>query len=230
MAYTGGKGRTYQCIISLMPPHRTYIETHLGGGAIMRRKRQAKRSIGIDIDARVIERWQARAPEGVELVHGCAVQFLRRHDFVGDELVYADPPYWPSARRRARCYRHDYSETDHYELLAVLRDLPCSVMVSGYPNAAYAALLADWDAHEILNQTQTGPVTEVVWMNFHPDHRLHDYSYVGKDFRARERLKRLRRNQVARLRRVPPLERAAMLSDILEEFPVELAEIAGRPG
>jgi len=32
MRYLGGKGKTYQRIINLMPPRRVYIETHLGGG------------------------------------------------------------------------------------------------------------------------------------------------------------------------------------------------------
>ena len=39
----------------MMPPHDTYIETHLGGGAIMRRKPPALRNIGIDRDAALVE-------------------------------------------------------------------------------------------------------------------------------------------------------------------------------
>ena len=40
MSYLGSKGGSgvYQKIIAEMPPHDTYIETHLGGGAIMLRK------------------------------------------------------------------------------------------------------------------------------------------------------------------------------------------------
>lgn len=56
-------------------------------------------------------------------------------------------------------------------------------------------------------------------MNFMPDHRLHDYSYVGDSFRERKRIKRGHRTQSQRLWRAPPLERAAMLSDIIEAFP-----------
>ncbi len=37
---------------AMMPPHDTYIETHLGGGAIMKRKPPALRNIGIDLDQR----------------------------------------------------------------------------------------------------------------------------------------------------------------------------------
>ena len=39
MRYPGGKGKTYHQIINLLPPHKTYIETHLGGGAVVIRNR-----------------------------------------------------------------------------------------------------------------------------------------------------------------------------------------------
>lgn len=40
MSYLGSKAGSgvYQKIIAEMPPHDTYIETHLGGGAVMLRK------------------------------------------------------------------------------------------------------------------------------------------------------------------------------------------------
>ena len=228
MTYPGGKGRAYQRIISLMPPHATYIETHLGGGAVMRRKRPARRSIGIDLDAGVVDRWRGLALPGLEVVHGCAARFLRQFAFTGGELVYSDPPYWPDTRRRARCYRHDYTREQHLELLDVLLALPCRVMVSGYANAAYDDALRQWRRHAVQNQTQAGRVDETVWTNFEPDHRLHDYSYVGDDFRERERIRRGRRTQVERLRRAPPVERAAMLSDIVDTFAEDVLAMAER--
>ena len=45
-----------QSIIALMPAHDTYIETHLGGGAIMKRKPPALNNIGIDLDPRALAR------------------------------------------------------------------------------------------------------------------------------------------------------------------------------
>ena len=71
-SYFGSKATSGLCqaIIALMPPHDTYIETHLGGGAIMRRKPAARHNIGIDRDARAIERFQCDYP--VETIHGCA--------------------------------------------------------------------------------------------------------------------------------------------------------------
>ncbi len=41
-----------QAIIATMPRHDTHIESHLGGGAIMKRKPPALKNIGIDLDPR----------------------------------------------------------------------------------------------------------------------------------------------------------------------------------
>ena len=59
-AYFGSKATSGLCqaIIALMPPHDTYIESHLGGGAIMKRKPAARRNIGIDRDERALTRFQ----------------------------------------------------------------------------------------------------------------------------------------------------------------------------
>ena len=57
--YFGSKATSGLCqaIIALMPPHDTYVETHLGGGAIMQRKPPALRNIGIDRDERALARF-----------------------------------------------------------------------------------------------------------------------------------------------------------------------------
>ena len=76
-----------------MPPHDTYIETHLGGGAIMQRKPPALRNIGIDRNERALARFHCDYP--VEKIHGCAHRFLAQFPFTGRELVYSDPPLPP---------------------------------------------------------------------------------------------------------------------------------------
>ena len=79
-----------QPLITLRPPHSVYIEAHLGGGAIMQRKPAARRSIGIDIEAPALARFECAYP--VELVQGCAHEYLACYPFDGTELVYSDPP------------------------------------------------------------------------------------------------------------------------------------------
>ena len=63
-----------QALIALMPPHAVYIETHLGGGAVMRRKPAALRNIGIDLDGRALSRFECGHP--VELVRGDCHAYL----------------------------------------------------------------------------------------------------------------------------------------------------------
>ena len=57
MGYFGSKATSGLCqaLIALMPPHSVYIESHLGGGALMKRKPTGVRSIGIDRDAQALE-------------------------------------------------------------------------------------------------------------------------------------------------------------------------------
>ncbi len=159
-----------QALIALMPPHSVYIETHLGGGAVMRRKPAALRNIGIDLDGRALSGFRCDHP--VELVHGCCHRFLAEFPFDGTELVYSDPPYLRGARKSSRRYRHDYEDADHAALLELLQGLPCAVMVSGYPSALYDELLGGWRSVSLQVMNQAGVVTEKVWFNFAPD-RVH---------------------------------------------------------
>ena len=124
-SYFGSKATSGLCqpIIALMPPHDTYIETHLGGGAIMQRKAPALRNIGIDRNERALARFHCDYP--VEKVHGCAHRFLAQFPFTGRELVYSDPPYLHETRSSGRRYRFEYTAQDHRELLALLKGLPC---------------------------------------------------------------------------------------------------------
>ena len=100
--YFGSKATSGLCqpIIAMMPPHDTYIETHLGGGAIMKKKPPARNNIGIDIDPRPLSDFDCCYP--VELVNGCAHQYLSHYDYSGTELIYCDPPYLMQTRTSQR--------------------------------------------------------------------------------------------------------------------------------
>ena len=214
--YFGSKASVGLCqaIIALMPPHRVYIESHLGGGAIMKRKPAAQRSIGIDVDACAIRQFRCEYP--VELVNGCCHRYLSKFAFDGSELVYADPPYLKSTRKapgRYR-YRYDYEEQDHVQLLEILRRLRCRVMVSGYCSSLYDELLNGWRSISLQVMNQAGAVTEKVWFNFEPD-RVHWCSYAGRNFTDRQRIKRKAATWTRRYREMPHGERLAVLSAIM---------------
>ena len=76
-----------QAIIAAMPPHALYVESHLGGGEILKRKPPGLRNIGIDLNRRMIDGFR------------CGHRFLAGFPFEGDELVYSDPPYVQSSRK-----------------------------------------------------------------------------------------------------------------------------------
>jgi len=212
--YFGSKATSGLCqpIIALMPPHDTYIETHLGGGAIMRRKPAAMRNIAIDLNKKALSDFECDYP--VEKVHGCAHAFLSTYSFHGRELVYCDPPYLHYTRTSNRRYRFDYEEQDHIALLQLLKTLPCAIILSGYPSVLYDDLLADWQTIELQVMNQGGVRTEKLWYNFTPN-RVHWPSYAGKNFTDRQRIKRRAHNWGKRYQALPYAERLAVLSSIM---------------
>ena len=202
----------WQALVSLMPPHSVYIETHLGGGAVMKRKPAALRSIGIDVDARALAAFGGG--HAAELVNADCHAWLAEFPFDGSELVYSDPPYLRGARKSARRYRHDYEDADHVALLALLKGLPCAVMVSGYPSALYDESLRGWRSVSLQVMNRAGVVTEKVWFNFEPD-RVHWASLAGRDFTHRQTVKRKAAGWGRRYAAMPPAERLAVLAAIM---------------
>jgi site-specific DNA-adenine methylase len=214
MGYFGSKATSGLCqaIIAMMPPHDTYIESHLGGGAIMKRKPPAVHNIGIDLDPQVLADFECGYP--VQLINSCAHRFLSDYDYHGSELIYSDPPYLLSTRTSQRRYRFDYNEEDHIELLNLLKRLPCHVMISGYPSAMYDQLLDGWRSLEVQVMNQGGVRTEKIWFNFTVD-RLHWASYAGKNFTHRQSIKRKAANWGRRYEALPRAERLAVLAAIM---------------
>ena len=223
MAYFGSKATTGLCqpIISLMPPHDTYIETHLGGGAIMQRKPAALHNIAIDLDKRALDNFECGYP--VEKIHGCAHQYLSDYPFQGRELLYCDPPYLHSTRSSKRRYRFDYEEQDHINLLGLLKQLPCKIILSGYPSPLYDELLSDWRAMELQVANQAGVRTEKLWFNY-PHERVNWHTFAGKNFTDRQRIKRKAEGWGKRYQALPHAERLAVLSAMMAVEAQEMAQ------
>ncbi len=213
--YFGSKATSglYQAIISLMPPHTTYIETHLGGGAIMKRKPPSLKSIGIDIDPRPLKAFTCSYP--VHLINGCSHDFLRSYDYQGTELIYSDPPYVSSTRTSKRKYRFDYSDELHKELLELLKTLPCNIIISGYPSLLYDQLLPDWRTIELQVMNHGGVRTEKLWFNFDVN-RVHWARFAGKNFTHRQCIKRKAETWRRRYSAMPHAERLAIMAALME--------------
>lgn len=214
MSYPGGKNGAgvYQKIINLMPPHTVYIEPFLGGGAIMRNKKMAWKSIGIDKDQGAINSFSGDF--SVETQVGCGIEFLEGYDYKGGELIYCDPPYPHETRSKANLYSYEMDDLDHLRLLKAIKNLPCKVMISSYYTDLYAHELNGWSYIEFEAMTRGGLRTESLWFNFETPVALHDYDYLGEGFRERERIKRKKQRWVKKFQSLPLLEQQALLAAI----------------
>jgi len=136
--------------------------------------------------------------------------------------VYCDPPYLMETRSGKRMYEHEMTSRDHRRLLrwaiAHRQDWrSCSIMISGYASSLYARALDGWNSIQFESMTRGGYTkTEHVWFNFPAPTELHDYRYLGVNFRERERIKRMKQRWTARLDRMPILQRQALLSAIAD--------------
>ena len=146
------------------------------------------------------------------------VPWLKSYPFTGSEFVYSDPPYlFHTRKQKDRLYKFEYTFLQHVELLDILLTLPCPVMVSGYQSEIYDDILTGWRKETIQTVTRGGTLaTEVIWMNYPQPEALHDYRYLGDDFRARERIKRKKQRWAERWRTMGRLERLAILAAIQE--------------
>jgi DNA adenine methylase len=214
MRYPGGKGKIFQHVINLLPPHRTYVETHLGGGAVLRHKQSSATSIAIDRDPQVIKFWRKTFPKLATYIQGDAVEFLASYPFDGDDVLYCDPPYLPSTRRRRQVYRYDYQLDDHKRLLKLLLRLPCRILVSGYPSEMYRKQLIEWNTYSFTAKAHDGLRLETLWFNYVAPYRLHDSRFLGKNFRERETIRRRLGRLQRRISTLSPQEQH-ILSDWL---------------
>lgn len=184
----------------------------------MKMKRPARASIGVDIDAGVIKNAQDLDTPNLTLLQEDAINYLKSVLFFPDTFIYCDPPYLMSTRSSGRqIYAHELTDQDHIDLLQAIKRLDCMVMVSGYPNAMYDDALSSW--HGATFQTTNrggGRVTEKLWMNYPTPYRLHDYRYLGMNFRERERLKKKKNRWVKRLLSMPEPERYMLATAIAE--------------
>lgn len=206
-----------QWIINQIPPHRTYIEPFLGGGAILRLKAPARSSIAIERDARAVSLWDGLHVPDLRIIHGDAISWLEDFQPAGDEFIYCDPPYLFSTRTSGAAYRYELSDRDHARLLATLKRLSCSIAISGYWSGLYARVLATWRTSRFLTTKRNhARAEEWLWMNYPEPIVLHDYRYLGSNFRERERIKRKKLRWKNRLTSMPLMERRALMASIAE--------------
>lgn len=210
MHYPGGKAKTFHHIVNLIPPHRVYIEPFLGLGSVMKAKRSAEIQYGIDLDMQALE-MSGLARYGVRLVQDDGINFLGNFEFEGHEVVYCDPPYYPKSRKRNRVYKYDLDENDHLRFLEVVQKINARIIISGYDNDVYRQHLSEWNLYTYSAKAHDGLREECIWYNYTTPAQLHDYRYLGSNFRERQTIQRRLERMKRRLDELSTHEKSFLL-------------------
>lgn len=94
-----------------------------------------------------------------------AVEVISRYN-TADVFMYVDPPYLHGTRKNY-LYRCEMNDTEHVELLEVLRKHRGKILLSGYDNDLYNEMLPGWKKVSKKTQAEAGiPRIETLWMNY----------------------------------------------------------------
>lgn len=242
ITYNGGKSGhgVYQAIINHIPPHDIYIEAFAGHGGIFRHIRRAAVSVLNDIDSAVIARWRNFKMPGCDVYENFMqgslfdkparpIVILRNNDYTAivnrfkentGAFIYCDPPYMMETRKQQRqLYEFEwYGEREHILFLEKMVNVKCAAMISHYPNNLYNSMLSDWNYYDFQSPTRGGVRTDRIYFNYKAPEILHDVKYIGENHRQRTDLKRKIKRWAARLEKMQPLERTAILSTIINNY------------
>lgn len=226
MSYPGGKGAegAAQAIINQMPPHEIYVELFLGSGYVLRTKKPALVNIGVEIDPDVVEKFTKKMPPEVIVENRCALEWLtecmsKTEREKIDMLIYADPPYMPATLKSRQRYKYKFTEADHHELLRLLKAIKADVIISGFESPLYEKELHLWRKHQFtISGRDHKSHIETLWMNFEKPVKLHDYRFLGNNFRQREAIKRRIQRNARKLASWPITEQYAFIRAYREAF------------
>ncbi|HES59160.1 MAG TPA: DNA adenine methylase [Caldithrix sp.] len=223
--YFGGKegAGVYQTIINHIPKHKTLIIPFLGNCAIFRKIASADNTILIDKDPEVIKNWctiiKNYDRSGITLINDDSISYLQKCRVGPETVIYADPPYPLNVRNSCHQYNFDFTDKDHVKLLKTLLQLDCKILISTYQNDLYSKMLWGWNKTMYPGRTRQGIRYELLYYNFNlNDIELHDYSYLGKNFRERERIKKKIHRYSSKLKRLQRFESLAIINKLSRDL------------
>lgn len=219
--YNGGKNGSgvYQAIINQIPPHSIFISGFAGNcGVLANKLPAAMANIAIDLDAAVIKAWQNI--RGITAVNTDLITFLPNYlaclpvDLLSHVIVFLDPTYLGETRISDQpYYKHEMVDhATHEKFLQMAMQIPVKTLITHYPCNLYDQSLKEWRYTDISSRSRTSTTIQRLYMNYPQPEALHDYRYIGNDFRERELYKKSYKNFVRKIESMPPLERNYILS------------------
>lgn len=97
-----------------------------------------------------------------------ALTLIKRYNSP-ETLIYLDPPYLQSLRKR-NLYKCEMTDKQHADMLELIKSSKSKICLSAYDNELYNDRLKDWYTAEKPTTVQMGlHRTEKLYMNYHPD-------------------------------------------------------------
>ena len=200
----------------------------LGRGTILRFKKPSSADYGFEIDKTICDKWEsAILPESFIILNGNAFDLLNNvKNHVKDDLpwwqetfIYCDPPYLLETRScNKKGYKYEFTRADHINLLNLLKSLKCNIAISCYDNELYSTMLQDWRKIHFKAQTKRKTVIETLYMNYPEPSELHDYRFIGSNYRERDRIQQKIKRHISRLQKLPVHERNAIINAIISKI------------
>lgn len=104
---------------------------------------------------------------GVQIENEDYKRLVERHDW-DTTLIYMDPPYLQSTRANGNVYLQEWTDANHIEAAALLRQCAGYVVVSGYACPLYTELYEAHGWHRSDREAQTnsgGKRIESLWLS-----------------------------------------------------------------
>lgn len=168
--YLCAQGRTPAT--SHQPPieraRQTIVKTYFGIGDSMNSKNGFRRSLTANKgEAKSWQSWWEALGEITGRFQGVTIECLDYMNLIEkydtpQTLFYLDPPYVRATRDRRHGYTHDFTDSDHKELLDRVQQIKGLAVLSGYESLLYSQL--PWKRVDRHAQTQVGERTEMLWL------------------------------------------------------------------
>lgn len=103
--------------------------------------------------------------KNAQIEHKDALELIS--DLYGeDTFIYIDPPYLQDTRKKY-LYNHEMTDEQHAELLQIVKESDCKIMISAYENELYDNVLVDWKKeHKSTTSECSRKRTETLYMNY----------------------------------------------------------------
>lgn len=226
MSYPGAKSNTgaWQTIIGQIPATDWFIEGFAGSAQITRRMRPARMTYLFDVSVEAVERlcldFDSRTGLYIERCNFVAWLSESKFERNTTAVIYCDPPYPLSTRNGREYYEHEMTDADHAALISALLQSRARVLLSGVRCPLYDAELKAWRRIDYRVKWHKKTAIESLWCNFPEPTELQDWRFAGRNYRDRWRMEKLRRNVLAKLKRMQPRQRGFVLNAINDAYPV----------